>query len=254
VTALQDVSLEVYPNDFVSIIGPSGCGKTTLLYLMAGFLKQDAGTLLYHGNPINKPDSKRTVIFQEYGLFPWKTVRQNVEFGLKVKGMPSAEQHRITSEYINMVHLNGFEQHYPYQLSGGMKQRVGIARALACDPEVVLMDEPFAALDNITREILQEEIRKIWETTHKTFILITHYIDEAIFLSQKVIMMTARPGMIKETVEITLPEKRTPDIKTHPEFIKLKNKLSHGIREEVEKQTEDNHPGLTKGRGEIKIN
>lgn len=254
VTALQNVSLEVYPNDFVSIIGPSGCGKTTLLYLLAGFLKQDTGTLLYHDNPITAPDSKRTVIFQEYGLFPWKTVRQNVEFGLKVRGIPIAEQHRIASEYINMVNLNRFEHHYPYQLSGGMKQRVGIARALACDPEVILMDEPFAALDNITREVLQEEIRKIWETTHKTFILITHYIDEAIFLSQKVVMMTARPGRIKEIVKITLPGKRTSDIKTHPEFIALKNKLAHGIREEIEKQVEDKWPILSKEKGEIKIN
>jgi NitT/TauT family transport system ATP-binding protein len=254
VQALSDVSLDIYPNDFVSIIGPSGCGKTTLLYLMAGFLKPNSGEILYHNSPVIAPDSKRTVIFQEYGLFPWKTVLQNVEFGLKTKGFAPKTRHQIALEYINLVHLHGFEHHYPYQLSGGMKQRVGIARALACDPEVILMDEPFAALDNITREILQEEIRRIWETTHKTFVLITHYIDEAIFLSQKVVMMTARPGRVKEIVKVDLPEKRNSDIKTHLEFIALKNELTHSIREEVKQQAEDaKWPALSKERGEIKI-
>ena len=254
VQALSDVSLDIYPNDFVSIIGPSGCGKTTLLYLMAGFLKPDSGEILYHNSPVIAPDPKRTVIFQEYGLFPWKTVLQNVEFGLKTKGLAPKARHQIASEYINLVHLHGFEHHYPYQLSGGMKQRVGIARALSCDPEVILMDELFAALDNITREILQEEIRKIWETTHKTFVLITHYIDEAIFLSQKVVVMSARPGRVKEIVKVNLPEKRNPDIKTHPEFIALKNELTHSIRKEVEQQAEDaKWPVLSKERGEIKI-
>ena len=252
-TALENFSLSVYQNDFVSIIGPSGCGKTTLLYLLAGFLKPDNGEILYRGQPILKPDPKRTVIFQEYGLFPWKTVIENVGFALKTKGIDHHTRSEIAQKYIAMVHLSGFEHKYPYQLSGGMKQRVGIARALACEPDVILMDEPFAALDNITREILQEEIRRIWETTHKTFVLITHYIDEAIFLSQKVVVMSARPGRVKEMVEVKLPEERGPDIKTHPYFIALKNKLTQSIREEVSTSVENTGITLSKERGTIKV-
>jgi NitT/TauT family transport system ATP-binding protein len=175
------------------------------------------------------------VIFQEYGLFPWKTVLGNVEFPIKARGVPAAERREIARKYIGMVHLSGFENSYPHQLSGGMKQRAGIARALACQPEAVLMDEPFASLDNITREIMQEEILRLWSEVGKTFILITHHLDEAIFMSRRVIVMGARPGRVKESVEIDLPEPRTPEVKEHPRFSAFKKHLTHSLREEVEK-------------------
>ncbi|OGR41430.1 MAG: hypothetical protein A2X35_10505 [Elusimicrobia bacterium GWA2_61_42] len=232
---INDLSLEIKGGDFVSIIGPSGCGKTTLLYQMGGFLRPDEGTIHYKGQPVLAPHPERTVIFQEYGLFPWKTVLGNVEFPIKARGALPAERREIALKYIKMVHLNGFENSYPHQLSGGMKQRAGIARALACQPEVVLMDEPFASLDNITREIMQEEILRLWSEVGKTFILITHHLDEAIFMSRRVIVMDARPGRVKESVEIDLPEPRTPEVKSHPRFAALKKHLTRSLREEVEK-------------------
>jgi NitT/TauT family transport system ATP-binding protein len=232
---LNDLSLEIASGEFISIIGPSGCGKTTLLYHLGGFLKPDAGSVRYKGAPVLDPHPERTVIFQEYGLFPWKTVLGNVEFPIKARGVPCRERREIARKYINMVHLNGFENTCPQQLSGGMKQRAGIARALACQPEVVLMDEPFASLDNITREIMQEEILRLWSEVGKTFILITHHLEEAIFMSRRVIVMSARPGRVKESVEIDLPEPRSPEVKAHPRFAALKKHLTHSLREEVEK-------------------
>ncbi len=252
--ALGGLSLEIRQGEFVSVIGPSGSGKTTLLYLMAGFLRPDSGTLLYKGEEVLGPSPERTVIFQEYGLFPWKTAAGNVEFPLKARGL-SAEARRIEAlKYISMVHLDGFADKYPHQLSGGMKQRVGIARALACGPQAVLMDEPFAALDNITREMLQEEILRLWSGLGKTFVLITHHLDEAIFMSQRIIVMSARPGIVKESVEVRLPEPRTAEVKAHPAFMALKVRLMKSLREEVEKSlAASKGPSFVREMGVIKV-
>jgi len=252
--ALGGLSLEIRQGEFVSIIGPSGSGKTTLLYLLAGFLRPDSGKLLYRGEEVRGPSPERTVIFQEYGLFPWKTAAGNVEFPLKARCMPAAARRAEALKYISMVHLDGFADKYPHQLSGGMKQRVGIARALACDPKVVLMDEPFAALDNITRELLQEEILRLWSGLGKTFVLVTHHLEEAIFMSRRIILMSSRPGRVKEVVDIDLPEPRTADIKTHPRFVELKSRLTRSLREEVEKSIAAGiEPELVKDKGVIRV-
>jgi ABC-type nitrate/sulfonate/bicarbonate transport system ATPase subunit len=233
--AVSDFSLDVPAGDFISIIGPTGCGKTTLLHLLGGFFPPDKGEVLYKGAPVSAPGPERTIIFQEHGLFPWKTVLGNVEFPIKARGVSSAERAITAQKYIDMVRLKGFEHSYPRQLSGGMKQRAGIARALACLPEVVLMDEPFASLDNITREGMQEEILKLWAELGKTFILITHHLDEAIFMSRRVVVMSARPGTVKEIVKIDLPEPRNPEVKTQSRFAELKQHLTRSLREEVGK-------------------
>ncbi len=242
VKALAGFTLEVPEGDFVSIIGPSGCGKTTLLHLLGGFFPPDRGRVLYKGAPVTAPGPERTVIFQEHGLFPWKTVLGNVEFPLKARGVPAAARAAEAQKYIDMVRLKGFEHSYPRQLSGGMKQRAGIARALACNPEVVLMDEPFASLDNITRDMMQEEILRLWGELDKTFVLVTHHLDEAIFMSRRVAVMSARPGRVKEVVEVSLPEPRTQDAKTCRRFAELKQHLTLSLREEVER-SHDALPG-----------
>jgi len=254
VAALEHLSLDIRRGEFVSVIGPSGSGKTTLLYLLAGFLTPDSGEVLYNGTPVSGPAPERTVIFQEYGLFPWKTALGNVEFPLKARGIPAQARLSAAREFISMVHLSGFEDKYPHQLSGGMKQRVGIARALACQPEAVLMDEPFAALDNITRELLQEEILRLWSGLGKTFVLVTHHLEEAIFMSRRIIVMSARPGRVKESVVIDLPEPRTAETKTHPRFVELKSRLMRSLREEVEKTiAAGREPGLVNDMGTIKV-
>ncbi|HNW43485.1 MAG TPA: ABC transporter ATP-binding protein [Elusimicrobiales bacterium] len=254
VPALEGMSLDIRRGEFVSVIGPSGSGKTTLLYLMAGFLRPDAGQVLYNGAAVTGPAPERTVIFQEYGLFPWKTAMGNVEFPLKARGLDAAGRRRAALDFLSMVHLSGFENKFPHQLSGGMKQRVGIARALACQPEAVLMDEPFAALDNITRELLQEEILRLWSGLGKTFVLVTHHLEEAIFMSRRIIVMSARPGRVKESVDIDLPGPRTAEIKTHPRFIELKSRLTRSLREEVEKTIAvAKGPELVKEMGVIRV-
>jgi len=252
--ALGGLSLEIQEGEFVSVIGPSGSGKTTLLYLMAGFLKPDSGRLLYKGAEVDGPSPERTVIFQDYGLFPWKTAAGNVEFPLKARGLSPSARRAGARKYLSMVHLDGFEDKYPHQLSGGMKQRVGIARALACGPDAVLMDEPFAALDNITREMLQEEILRLWSGLGKTFVLITHHLDEAIFMSRRIIVMSARPGVVKESIAVDLPEPRTAEVKTHPAFTALKARLMKSLREEVEKSLAASRgPALVLDMGVIKV-
>lgn len=240
VTALDRVSFDIDEGEFFSIIGPSGCGKTTLLHIIGGFTKPTVGDAEYHGRPILAAGPDRIVIFQEYGLFPWMTVSQNIEFGLKAKGLPADRRREIVSKYIDMVHLGGFESRYPHQISGGMKQRVGIARALAPDPEVVLMDEPFGALDSLTRDLMQEEILRIWgETERKTFVLITHNIDEAIFLSDHVLVMTSRPGRVKEIVKIDLLRPRDPEIRnSNKKFLEYREHLAHLLRSEAQSAIE----------------
>ena len=237
VTALKGVSFGVEKGEFFCIIGPSGCGKTTLLHIIGGFSKPTQGEAQYDGKIIDGAGPDRIVIFQEYGLFPWLTVAQNIEFGLKAKGLSVRERRDMVMKYVDLVRLAGFEDRYPNQISGGMKQRVGVARALAPDPDVILMDEPFGALDSLTRDLMQEEILRIWgETEHKTFILITHNIDEAIFLGDRVLVMTARPGQVKEIVKIDLPRPRDPEMRNSDKlFLEYREKLSHLLR--VEAQT-----------------
>ncbi len=232
--AVQDVSCRIAPGEFLCIIGPSGCGKTTVLQMIAGFIRPSAGELLHAGQPIMAPGPDRTVMFQDYGLFPWLTVADNIAFGLRAKGLPRAERDSIVREHMALVQLTGFEDRYPDQISGGMKQRVSIARALAPDPDIILMDEPFAALDSLTRDLLQEEILRIWEQTRKTIVLITHNIEEAIFLGDRVLVMASRPGRIKAVVDIDLPRPRVPDMRNHSAaFLRHKDELTTLLRAEI---------------------
>ncbi len=253
IEVLQDISFSINSNEIFSIIGPSGCGKTTLLYIISGFIKPDTGKIYYDSELVTSPSPRRTVIFQEYGLFPWMTVEENIEFGLKAKGILKDERRDRARKFVELVHLKGFEDKYPHELSGGMKQRVGIARALAIDPEVVLMDEPFASLDSLTREIMQEEVLRIWEATQKTLILITHNIEEAVFLSDRVMIMTARPGRKKEIVSVDLPRSHRQEIKRDIRSLKLTNYISQSLREETLKGIEEGGIRLIKVLGDIRL-
>ena len=231
--ALQPVSLEVADNDFITVLGPSGCGKSTLLRLVAGLETPSEGQILLDGQPVYEPGADRGVVFQSYTLFPWLTVRQNICFGLREKNMPAAQQREISEHFIEKVRLRGFEDHYPKQLSGGMQQRVAIARALANDPKILLLDEPFGALDNQTRVLMQELLLGIWESARKTVLFVTHDIDEAIFMASRVAVFSARPGRIKADVPVNLPHPRHYTMKTTPEFMELKARLTEEIRAET---------------------
>jgi NitT/TauT family transport system ATP-binding protein len=233
VTALEGISLDVAPNEFAVIVGPSGCGKSSLLRLVAGLIQPTAGTIRLDGKEVTRPGKDRGMVFQSYTLFPWLTVEENVEFGLRVGGMAAEERRAIAARYIGEVGLDGFEKAYPKQLSGGMMQRVALARALANDPEILLMDEPFGALDSQTRSLMQELLLNIWEHAHKTVLFITHDIDEAILLGDHVHVMTARPGRIKEVVEVDLRRPRSVETTTTPEFIALKRRIMGLIHEEA---------------------
>ncbi|WP_207481666.1 ABC transporter ATP-binding protein [Arenibaculum pallidiluteum] len=231
--ALEPVDLQVGANDFITILGPSGCGKSTLLRIVAGLDRPSSGRVLLDGRPVAGPGPDRGVVFQSYTLFPWLTVAENIEFGLREKGMPAAERRGIVEAYLDKVGLRGFEGHYPRQLSGGMQQRTAIARALANDPEILLLDEPFGALDNQTRALMQELLLGIWEREAKTVLFVTHDIEEAIFMASRVVVMTARPGRIKADVRVDLPHPRHYTIKTSPEFSALKAQLTEEIRAEA---------------------
>jgi NitT/TauT family transport system ATP-binding protein len=228
--ALLDVTLQVEKNQFFSIVGPSGCGKTTLLNLLAGFEQPTRGELRVSGQLITEPGWERAVVFQEYALFPWYTVSDNVRYGVQRKGLPEAEQRRLVDHYIGLVGLRGFESRYPGELSGGMRQRVSIARALAVNPSVLLMDEPFAALDIQTREYMQDELLKIWQTEPKTVIFITHSIDEAIKLSDRIAIMGPRPGRIEEIKTVGFGRPRDP---TNPEVVRLAAEVKQWLRQQV---------------------
>jgi NitT/TauT family transport system ATP-binding protein len=227
VTALSNFNIEVGRGEFVSIVGPSGCGKSTFLNMLLGLIKPGAGEMRINGAPITGPGQERAMVFQEFGLLPWRTVQANVELGLELKGAERG------SELIKLVGLNGFERHYPHELSGGMKQRVGLARALATDPEVLLMDEPFAALDAQTRDLMQMELLQIWERTNKTVLFVTHSIEEAAYLSDRVIVMTARPGRTKNIVKIDLPRPRDYEMRLTPEFNEIKSRIWEVLKEEI---------------------
>jgi NitT/TauT family transport system ATP-binding protein len=233
VTALSHLNLEITQGEFVSIVGPSGCGKSTFLNMLLGLLPPDAGGLKMNDRPITGPGQERAMVFQEFGLLPWRTVTANVELGLELKGTPAALRAERAMELIKLVGLQGFERHYPHELSGGMKQRVGLARALATEPEVLLMDEPFAALDAQTRDLMQSELLQIWERTRKTVLFVTHSIEEAAYLSDRVIVMTARPGRTKETLKIQLPRPRDYEMRLTPEFNEIKSRIWEVLKEEL---------------------
>jgi ABC-type nitrate/sulfonate/bicarbonate transport system ATPase subunit len=231
--ALRPVSLDVADNDFITVLGPSGCGKSTLLRLVAGLEEPSTGEILLDDVPIRGPGADRGVVFQSYTLFPWLSVRRNICFGLREKGVALAEQREISDRFIARMGLRGFEDHYPKQLSGGMQQRVAIARALANDPKILLLDEPFGALDNQTRLLMQELLLDTWEAARKTVLFVTHDIDEAIFMANRVVVFSARPGRIKSEVATDLPHPRHYTIKTSAAFIALKARLTEEIRVEA---------------------
>jgi len=230
--ALEPNSLSVADNDFICILGPSGCGKSTLLRIIAGLDLPTTGRVLLDGDPVGGPGPDRGMVFQSYTLFPWLTVEQNICFGLREKGLPRAEQERIAGHYVDRVGLKGFEHHYPKMLSGGMQQRTALARALANDPKILLLDEPFGALDNQTRMLMQELLLGIWEADRKTVLFVTHDIDEAIFMGTRVAVMTARPGRLKSDVRIDLSHPRHYTVKTTQEFAAYKARLTEEIRAE----------------------
>ncbi|MDO9709688.1 ABC transporter ATP-binding protein [Paracraurococcus lichenis] len=231
--ALQPTDIAVAPGEFVAILGPSGCGKSTLLRIVAGLDAPSAGSVSLDGRPIAGPGPDRGMVFQSYTLFPWLTVERNIRYGLEERGLPEAEQRAIAARFIERVGLRGFEQHWPRQLSGGMQQRCALARALANDPEILLLDEPFGALDHQTRELMQELLLEIWQQDRKTVLFVTHDIDEAVFLANRVLVMSARPGRIKAEVPVPLPYPREWTVKTTPDFAALKARLMAEIRDEV---------------------
>jgi NitT/TauT family transport system ATP-binding protein len=232
VEAVRDASIHVDPGEFVSIIGPSGCGKSTLLNAVAGFLKPTRGEVAVDGDPIARPSADRGMVFQQYSLFPWKTVRENVEFGLKMKGMERSKRETSARTLLGLAGLLAFENQYPENLSGGMKQRVGIIRALATGPKVLLLDEPFGSLDAQTRLIMQQILTNMWQRLKTSVLFVTHDIDEAIFLSDRVYCMTARPGTIKAEVAIPLERPRQQSMMMSSEFLALRRGLMSLIREE----------------------
>ena len=231
--ALTPVSLAVADNDFITILGPSGCGKSTLLRIVAGLDRPTEGRVLLDGAEVSGPGADRGMVFQSYTLFPWLTVRDNVCFGLRERGLPREQQLELAQGYIAKVGLQGFEHHFPKQLSGGMQQRTAIARALANDPRMLLMDEPFGALDHQTRELMQELLLGIWEAQKKTVLFVTHDIDEAVFMGGRVVVMSARPGRIKLDRVVPLAHPRHYLIKTSAEFSALKAELTEAVRMEV---------------------
>jgi NitT/TauT family transport system ATP-binding protein len=233
--ALLDITLSVRLNEFICVLGPSGCGKSTLLNIIAGFIPASEGRVLADGQEITAPGRDRGVVFQEYALFPWLTVQENVEFGPKLQGTSRPERRQIAEKYLELVSLAAHRHKFPAQLSGGMKQRVAIARALANNPTVILMDEPFGSLDAQTREIMQEELSRIQRVEHKTIIFVTHSIREAVYLADRVVVMTASPGKIKEVVEVDLPEPRD---KFSAAFTRYESAITRVLKEEVEKARE----------------
>ena len=233
VTAINGLTLEVARGEFVSIVGPSGCGKSTFLSVLLGLLKPDKGEIQLNGKHIVGPGQERAMVFQEFGLLPWRTVLANVELGLELKGVAADTRRKRARELIQLVGLTAFENHYPHELSGGMKQRVGLARALVTEPEVLLMDEPFAALDAQTRDLMQAELLQIWDRAKKTVIFVTHSIEEAAYLSDRVVIMSARPGRIKEVLRIDLPRPREYEMRLSPGFNEIKSRIWSTLKEEL---------------------
>jgi NitT/TauT family transport system ATP-binding protein len=234
VLALSNISLTISESEFVSLIGPSGCGKSTLLKIVAGLLPPSHGQISIRGSSVSGPGPERAVVFQDYALLPWLTVEQNVEFGLEARKVPLTQRRKVSSELLAVVGLSDFAKTFPHQLSGGMKQRVSIARALAVDPQLLLMDEPFGALDAQTRSLMQEELLRIWRSYKKTVLFVTHSIDEAIYLADRIVVMTARPGRIKDVIDIT--DDRPRDL-TEPAMVRHHKQLRTILREEITQAT-----------------
>jgi NitT/TauT family transport system ATP-binding protein len=228
-TAVDGVSLDIADEEFVTVVGPSGCGKSTLLGMAAGLEEPTTGTVLVDGAPVTGPGPDRGVIFQQYALFPWLTVRRNVEFGLRLTDLPAGERRRRVAHAIELVGLTDFADALPKTLSGGMKQRCAIARAYAVDPAVLLMDEPFGALDALTRVQLQDQLLHTWSQERRTVLFITHDVDEAVYLARRVVVMAARPGRIHTVVDVDLPYPRTEEIRLSPEFSRIRNEVWHSV-------------------------
>ncbi|MFC6010596.1 ABC transporter ATP-binding protein [Nocardia lasii] len=232
-TAIDDISIDVSAGEFLVLVGPSGSGKSTLLDLLGGLSTPSSGQILLDGAPITGPGLDRGVVFQQYALLPWRTARTNIQFGLEAKGVPRKERKAIAEHYLELVGLAGFGDRYPHELSGGMKQRVAIARSLAFDPEVLLMDEPFAALDAQTRESLQDELLRIWRTTGKTILFITHGIDEAVYLGQRVAVLTSRPGRVKAVIDIDIDRAGDIDVRSSEQFRDYRHRIWTELQSEV---------------------
>ena len=233
--ALTDVTLSIRENEFISIIGPSGCGKTTLLKMIDGLLPYDSGEILINGRRVTAPGPERAVVFQTFALLPWRTVLANVEFSLELRRVPKEERARTAREYIRRVGLGEFEDHYPHELSGGMQQRAGLARALAVNPMILLMDEPFGSVDAQTRQLLQEELLELWQREQKTVIFVTHSMDEAVYLSDRVVVMTPRPGQVAEILDVPLPRPRVAeDVRRDPRFVDLTTYIWDSLKKAME--------------------
>jgi ABC-type nitrate/sulfonate/bicarbonate transport system ATPase subunit len=235
VLALDDLSLEVDKGEFLTVVGPSGCGKSTLLHIIAGLIQPTSGQILLDGRPVRGPGADRGMVFQEFAILPWRTVESNIGHGLEIKGVPKAQRQATVAKFIDLVNLSGFERKYPHELSGGMKQRVAVARTLAANPEVMLMDEPFAAVDAQTRISLQEELIRIGLATLKTTIFVTHSVDEAVFLGDRVVILSRRPGKVKEIVSVNLDRQRRnwTAVSKNPEYESKRDHVLSSVREEV---------------------
>lgn len=250
-TALDDISLDLTDGEFLVLVGPSGCGKSTLLDLLGGLSTPTSGQILLDGRPIEGPGLDRGIVFQQYALLPWRTARANIEFGLEAKGLPKRTRRDRAEHYLDLVGLHGFGDRYPHELSGGMKQRVAIARSLAFDPEVLLMDEPFAALDAQTRESLQDELVRIWKETGKTILFITHGIDEAVYLGQRVAVLSPRPGRIKTVVDVDI-DRTLADVRSGERFRELRHDIWSLLHTDIDNHRESALATATEEVGHVR--
>ena len=236
VVALQDIDIEVNPYESLCILGPSGCGKTTLLRIIDCLIARDSGEVVFDGEPVTNPRRDVAMVFQHFGLFPWKRLDENIAYGLELRGRPRQEITEIVERYVELMGLKGFEKSYPHQLSGGMQQRAGLARALAVNPSLLLMDEPFGSLDAQTREMMQEELLRILEREHKTMIFVTHSIDEAILLGDRIVMMSRRPGRIRDILPVDIPRPRKIlPVRSHPRYIELRNTIWEMLKQDLDR-------------------